>query len=76
MQAFVLAVAVGLIKWYVGTGVFNRIEALVMEMVNSTLSNDEKRQYVIDTVKKEYDMIRTRIIDMVIGSVLTKTQLG
>ena len=72
MQALLLSMAVGLIKWYVGTGVFSRIEALVMEMVNTTLTNTEKRQYVIDTIKKEYTMIRTRIIDMVIGSVLTK----
>lgn len=72
MQALLLAMAVGLIKWYVGTGVFERIEALVLEMVSTTLTNAEKRQYVIDTIKKEYTMIRTRIIDMVIGSVLTK----
>ena len=72
MQALFLSLAITLIKWYVGTGVFSRIEALVMEMVNTTLTNTEKRQYVIDTIKKEYTMIRTRIIDMVIGSVLTK----
>ena len=72
MQAIFLSIAVGLIKWYVGSGVFDRIEALVLQMVNSELTNDEKRQYVIDTVKGEYTMIRTRVVDMVIGSVLTK----
>ncbi len=72
MQAIFLSIAVGLIKWYVGSGVFARIEALVLQMVNSELTNDEKRQYVIDTVKGEYTMIRTRVVDMVIGSVLTK----
>lgn len=72
MQSILLTLAITLIKWYVGTGVFGRIEALVMEMVNSDMPNEGKRQYVIDAIKKEYTMIRTRIIDMVIGSILTK----
>lgn len=74
MQSILLTLAITLIKWYVGTGVFGCIEALVMEMVNSDMPNEGKRQYVIDATKKEYAMIRTRIIDMVIGSILTKLE--
>jgi len=72
MQAVILALAVGLIKWYVGTGFFGRVENLVMEMVNADKTNEEKRQYVIDAIKAEYTMIKTRVIDMVIGLILTK----
>lgn len=72
MKTMILSIIVGLIKWYIGSGVFARIEALVLEMVKSELTNDEKRQYVINVVKSEYTMLRTRVIDMVIGSVLTK----
>ncbi len=72
MQSILLTLAITLIKWYVGTGVFYRIEALVIEMIKSDMTNEQKRQYVIDTIKKEYAMIRTRLIDMVIGSILTK----
>lgn len=72
MKTMILSIVVSLIKWYIGSGVFARIEALVLEMVKSELTNDEKRQYVINVVKSEYTMLRTRVIDMVIGSVLTK----
>lgn len=72
MQALMITVIIKLIKWYVGTGVFDRIEALVLEMTDTTLTNDDKRHYVVFTIKKEFTMIKTRIIDMVIGTILTK----
>lgn len=72
MQTVILALVVGLLKWYIGTGIFDRIEALVLEMVNSDKTNEEKREYVIAAIKTEYVMLKTRVVDMVIGLVLTK----
>ena len=72
MQALFLSLAAALIKWYVGTGVFSRIEELVVQMISSDLTNDEKREYVITAIKSEYSLLRTRVIDMVIGLILTK----
>ncbi len=74
MQAIFLSLAISFIKWYLGSGIFDRIETLVLGLVNSEMSNEDKRSTVIAAVKQEYSMIRTRVIDMVIGSVLTKLQ--
>lgn len=68
-EMFLLAVT-KFVRWYVGTGVYERIKELVIEMVSSDKTNDEKRQYVIEMIKKEYETIRTRLIDVVIGTVL------
>ena len=70
MNSVYLAFATSFIKWYVGTGVYDRIAQLVKEMVNSDKTNSEKRDYVIQKTKEEFSLIKTRVIDIVIGSVL------
>lgn len=60
------------IRWWIGSGIFDRIKDLVIEMTNSDKSNEEKRLYVIATVLSEYNMLKTRFIDLVISTVLIK----
>ena len=43
-----------------------------MEMVDSEKTNDEKREYVIQLIKSEFDLIKVRLIDLVISIVLIK----
>ena len=70
-QAGMVSMIIRFVQWYVGTGVFNRIHDLVLEMTNDERDSDDKRKYVINTAKAEYDTVRTHIIDLVIGAVLT-----
>lgn len=41
-------------------------------MTNSDKSNEEKRLYVISTILSEYNMLKTRFVDLVISTVLIK----
>ena len=59
------------VRWYVGTGVFNRINQLVLEMTDSDRSSDDKRKYVIESAKAEYDTVRTHVVDLAISTILT-----
>jgi hypothetical protein len=71
-----IGIAYHAIRWYVGTGVFDRIAELVEEMAgNAALSGDEKRDIVLGWAKDEFTLIRTRIVDLVIALVLLR-QLG
>lgn len=60
------------IRWWVGSGLFDRIRSSVMEMIDSDKTNDEKREYVIQLIKSEFDLIKVRLIDLVISIVLIK----
>jgi hypothetical protein len=60
------------IRWWIGSGIFDRIKDLVIEMMNSDKSNEEKRLYVITKVLSEYAMLKTRFVDLVISTVLIK----
>ena len=62
------------IRWWVGSGLFDRIRSLVMEMVDSEKTNDEKREYVIQLIKSEFALIKVRLIDLVISIVLIKVK--
>lgn len=60
------------IRWWIGTGVFDRIKDLVTEMMSSELTNDEKRLYVITKINEEYALIKVRFIDLIISIVLIR----
>ena len=70
-QATMVSMIVRFVQWYVGTGVFDRIRELVLEMSNDERSSDQKREYVIQSAKSEFDTIRTHIVDLAISTVLT-----
>ena len=70
-QATLVSMIVRFVQWYVGTGVFDRIRELVLEMTNDDRSSNEKREYVINSAKAEYNTIRTHLIDLSISTVLT-----
>ena len=58
------------IRWWIGSGIFDRIKELVTKMMDEELTNEEKRQYVLTTFKSEYANIKTRVIDLIINIVL------
>ncbi len=60
------------IRWWIGSGIFDRIQDVVMEMMSSDLTNDEKRTYVITKILAEYDLLKVRVVDLVISIVLVK----
>jgi hypothetical protein len=76
MQNAWIGIAYNAVRWYVGTGVFDRIAELVEDMTgNASLSGDEKREIVLGWAKDEFTLIRARIVDLVIALVLLR-QLG
>lgn len=60
------------IRWWIGTGIFDRIKALVTEMMSADLTNEEKRLYVITKINEEYALIKVRFIDLIISIVLIR----
>lgn len=58
------------IRWWIGSGIFDRIKELVTKMMDEELTNEEKRDYVVTTFKSEYTNIKTRVIDLIINIVL------
>lgn len=58
------------IRWWIGSGVFDRIKGLVTEMLSTELTNDEKRNYVITIINEEYALLKVRVIDLIISIVL------
>jgi hypothetical protein len=72
MKKFLVSVASTMIRWYVGTGVFNRISEQVLLLVNEDLTGEEKRQKVLEFVKKESTLVSKKIINLVIEITLVK----
>ena len=62
------------IRWWVGSGIFDRIKALVTEMISSELSNDEKRNYVITKITEEVAVLKVRVIDLIISIILIQVK--
>lgn len=58
------------IRWWIGSGIFDRIKELVTKMMDEDLTNGEKHDYVVKTFKSEYSNIKTRVIDLIINIVL------
>lgn len=58
------------IRWWIGSGIFDRIKDLVSEMMSTTLTNEEKRAYVINKITEEYTLLKVRVIDLIISIVL------
>jgi hypothetical protein len=60
------------LRWYAGTGVFDRVIELVEEMKNADLSNSEKRERVVEWTKKEFAFIRGTLVRAIIEIYLLK----
>lgn len=58
------------IRWWIGSGIFDRIKELVVKMMDEDLTNEEKHQYVMTNFKSEYSNIKTRVVDLIINIVL------
>ena len=58
------------IRWWIGSGIFDRIKELVTKMMDEDLTNEEKHDYVVTIFKSEYSNINTRVIDLIINIVL------
>jgi len=65
-----LSTILRLIRWYIGTGVFDRLKDLVLQMMDDDRTNAQKRKYVTQIMKKEYKMLRTATIEMTIAAVV------
>ena len=71
-QSVIINSAYFAIRQYVGSGIFDRIQILVFELLNSDISGDDKKKLVRESIKSEYSTIRTMIVDTVIQIVLMK----
>lgn len=60
------------IRRYVGTGVFDRIKDLVLELMEQDLSWEDKAKLVRDAVWAEVPKLRQAVIDLAIGTVMAK----
>lgn len=58
------------IRWWIGSGIFDRVKGLVIEMMSDESSNTEKRNYVIAKTTQEYNLLKERVIDLIIAIVL------
>ena len=66
MNTILLSLALSFLKWWISSKIFNRIVELVDNMVSVDISGDEKRAYVIQMMKREYDLLTTAGIAAVI----------
>lgn len=66
MNTIILSLALALIKWWIGSGVFTRITALVEYVGKTDMSGLEKREYVINAAKNEFGLLTTTGISAVI----------
>jgi hypothetical protein len=62
------------IRWWIGSGIFDRIAQLVIEMMSSTKTDDEKKQYVVEMAQTEFNTLKGRVIDLIINIVLIKVK--
>lgn len=68
-QAIIKAAYVA-IRTYVGSGIFNRISELVLDLVNVNMPGDDKKKRVREVMKSEYAALTTIVVDTVIQIVL------
>ena len=57
MKSYFLNLAISALRWYIGTGAFDRITGLIRELIETSASGDEKRRYVLDFARHEYNFI-------------------
>jgi len=72
MKQVLLAVAFNAIRSYVGSGVFDRIYQLVLDLEVSLLDGSSRREEVLKFARVELDMIQTHIIDAIISVILLR----
>lgn len=57
-QTYFLSLALSALRWYLGTGVFDRVVTLVKQLIgDSSKSGAEKRAYVMDFAESELKLI-------------------
>ena len=60
------------LKPYVQSGFFDRVEALVLSFVNEDMTGSEKRENVFNWLKAEYNVINTVLINLAIELAVVK----
>lgn len=62
MKAMFLALAISAFRSYVGSGVYDRVVALVLEIASADLTGAEKMERVIAGAKREFRELSTSLI--------------
>lgn len=62
----------GALRWYAGSGVFDRVTQMVAEMMNADLTGAEKREKVVQWAKEEFAFIRGNLVRAIIEVYLLK----
>lgn len=62
----------GALRWYAGSGVFDRVAEMVEDMMNADLTGAEKREKVVQWAKDEFAFIRGNLVRAIIEVYLLK----
>ena len=71
-KSLLLALLYRIARQYFDKDLFNRVEKLVLQLIDSSMSGDTKREIVRKAIKAEWIDIKTITIDTVIQVVLLK----
>lgn len=78
MKALLINTAFNALRWYVSGGIFDRVAALVVMLINEDVPGEQKRERVIEFVRNEYGILwggaQTIVLDAVIALVRLKTE--
>lgn len=63
------------LRWYVSTGIFDRLSALVVQLIHVDIPGDEKRNQIIEFLKKEFGLVWGEMSGMTIDAIIAVTRL-
>jgi hypothetical protein len=79
MRVILLNTAYNALRWYVSSGIFNRVAALIIRLITEDVPGEQKRERVIEFVRHEYGILwggaQTIVIDAVIALVRLKATI-
>jgi hypothetical protein len=75
MKSFLIETAFTALRWYVSSGIFDRVAALVTALIDQDIPGEQKREKVIQFFEDEYGLIWGAATNIVLDAVIALTRL-
>ncbi|MEA3641298.1 MAG: hypothetical protein VBE63_15340 [Lamprobacter sp.] len=75
MKAILINTLYNTLRWYVSTGIFDRLAGLVRQLTRAEIPGRDKRAQVIEFAEQEFGLIWGEASSIVIDAIIAVTRL-
>lgn len=75
MKSFLINTLYNALRWYVSTGVFDRLSALVVDLIAIDIPGSQKKNQVIEFAANEFGMVKSEFNEIIIDAIISVTRL-